>query len=146
MFNYLKWGTAVKTNDEYVLCYVSSDCDSSCPRACWFVDHMDGVWGDDWDDAPYEHNAGAPYWGDGHDGFYVYVETDLAHPYEDDNGYRAYNSKRSVQDINDSGYPWLRSTRGSKPKVNICPGTTYKEFARLIEETGGRIFAEETKR
>lgn len=27
----------------------------------YFTDNFDKQWGDDWDDAPYEHNAGTPY-------------------------------------------------------------------------------------
>lgn len=40
---------------EPVLCYVSH------PFAYFTTQPVENQWGDDWDDAPYEHNAGSPY-------------------------------------------------------------------------------------
>ena len=40
--------------DEYKLCYVDRN-------KAWFTNNFEKQWGDDWDDAPYEHNAGLPY-------------------------------------------------------------------------------------
>jgi hypothetical protein len=40
---------------EPILCYVSEN-------FAWFTTRsLEEQWGDDWDDAPYEHNAGEPY-------------------------------------------------------------------------------------
>ena len=39
---------------QYRLCYVSGN-------VMYFTDNFKNQWGDDWDDAPYEHNAGEPY-------------------------------------------------------------------------------------
>jgi hypothetical protein len=42
-------------SSEPVLCYI---------EGCWAyftTQPLDKQWGDDWDDAPYEHNAGTPY-------------------------------------------------------------------------------------
>lgn len=41
-------------NENWKLCYVSHG------RA-YFVEDFENAWGDDWNDAPYEHNAGEPY-------------------------------------------------------------------------------------
>ena len=41
----------------FKLCYVRHN-------ILYFTDSFEKQWGDDWDDAPYEHNAGEPYeWG-----------------------------------------------------------------------------------
>lgn len=42
-------------NTEPVLCYISK------PWAYFTTQKLEDQWGDDWDDAPYEHNAGEPY-------------------------------------------------------------------------------------
>ena len=36
------------------LCYCSNN-------IMYFTSDMTAQWGDDWDDCPYEHNAGKPY-------------------------------------------------------------------------------------
>ena len=36
------------------LCYLESS-------VMYFTSDIDNQWGDDWDDIPYEHNAGKPY-------------------------------------------------------------------------------------
>ena len=39
------------------LCYIDPH-----DRSAWFTScELDKQWGDDWNDAPYEHNAGEPY-------------------------------------------------------------------------------------
>ena len=40
---------------EPILCYVKG------PWAYFTTQPLKKQWGDDWDDAPYEHNAGEPY-------------------------------------------------------------------------------------
>lgn len=39
---------------KYYLCYVDGN-------KAWFTDNWEHIWGDDWNDAPYEYNAGNPY-------------------------------------------------------------------------------------
>lgn len=43
-----------KSSRVFRLCYVDG-------HVLYFTDNFSGQWGDDWDDAPYEHNAGEPY-------------------------------------------------------------------------------------
>ena len=38
----------------YKLCYVDGN-------EAWFTSDWKNQWGDDWNDRPYEHNAGSPY-------------------------------------------------------------------------------------
>jgi hypothetical protein len=40
---------------EFRLCYVNG------PFAYFTTKEVSEQWGDDWNDAPYEHNAGKPY-------------------------------------------------------------------------------------
>jgi hypothetical protein len=42
-------------DEDFMLCYVN------LPWCYFTTKPLDEQWGDDWDDAPYEHNAGEPY-------------------------------------------------------------------------------------
>lgn len=106
-------------------------------------------WGDDWNDAPYEHNAGTPYLSEGFsvepsghpDGFHVFFESDLAQPNEDDSGSEVLNSGWSVERINAGYTPWLRSHRYSrKPDVKIFAGITLLDFVNVIQAAGGAVY------
>lgn len=43
----------------FKLCYIESS--GSGGTAYFTTNDLDRQWGDDWNDAPYEHNAGSPY-------------------------------------------------------------------------------------
>lgn len=129
------------------LCYISGQ------RAYFTTRSLDEQWGDDWDDAPYEHNAGEPYPASLHyvtfsggkrvdgsdytDGvpnwriYYVLFATELQQPQE---GH--CNSPWSVADINALRVPWLASEDGT---VAIMAGITLTDFRRAIEATGGAV-------
>ena len=125
--------------DNAKLCYVSGD------WAYFTTQDVTEQWGDDWNDAPYEHNAGAPYkqcrdnrergeepW----QIFEVPFESGRVTPDE-----AILNSKYSVQDINRGDVPWLRSPSWmSEPGIPIMAGTTFKDFAGIINREGGRLF------
>lgn len=84
--------------------------------------------GDDWDDAPYEHNAGEPY---GDDITIVAFRADLVEPCD---GH--INSAWSVDDINAGAVAWLWQLGG----VAIPAGVTVSEFKVLIREAGGEVY------
>lgn len=136
-------GTIMKIieNMDAVLCYVEGNW-------AWFTTcPLDSQWGDDWNDAPYEHNAGDPYaWKP----YYLEREIPLpqyelyrvawigpyATPCED-----TMNSKFSVQMINQGDIAWLRRTWSGD--INVKPihaGITLKEFIRVMHEAGGEVF------
>ena len=124
---------------EPVLCFVKNN------RAYFTTKELSKQWGDDWNDAPYEHNAGLPYEPYGKEvGQWeiidVLFESTLVDP-----GERAYcNSVYSVEDINAGAVAWLSTpTWSSDPKIAIPAGTTIPEFKRLIRQSGGKIFVEE---
>lgn len=113
---------------DYQLCYVSGG-------DCYFANiEPSKVWGDDWNDAPYEHNAGTPY-GDKYDIFKLKIESDLIEPCE----YQT-NSPYSVEQINQGAVAWLRTDSWCETQFAIQAGTTVEEFIRIVQKHGGSIF------
>lgn len=86
------------------------------------------VWGDDWDDAPFEHNAGPPVPKEGQEFVSVRFESRLQTP--DKKGLSA-----SVQDINKGWFPWLEGSG-----YTIGAGCTLWQFREIIGKTGGRVY------
>jgi hypothetical protein len=132
---------------EPVLCFIKDN------TAYFTTQELSKQTGDDWNDAPYEHNAGRPYkpfrsipedWNE--DGTpkweisEVIFKTDLVTPEE----YHYGNSSYCVEDINAKYVPWLATAKySSDPKVTIHAGVTITEFKRLIRSAGGKIYVEE---
>jgi hypothetical protein len=123
---------------EYKLCYVSGQ------KAYFTTQDIKEQWGDDWDDAPYEHNAGIPYKYDDHDKakgkepwdiFELYYESKLETP-----NTWVSNSNYSVQDINKGAVAWLESPRYDKEGIRLYGGTTLGEFINVIKRTGGSVY------
>lgn len=105
-------------------------------------------WGDDHDDAPYEHNAGTPYTWSERSGVpqYEIMVGMFTGPLLDPAGYcNDTNSSWSVEDINQGNVPWLKSDPldnelfGS-PSVNIYAGVSPIEFAELVYVVGGCLW------
>lgn len=124
----------------YRLCYLDYN-------KAYFTSKWDEQWGDDWDDAPYEHNADRPYTHYHIDG--VEYEIKLKELYFDLNKYVTHpcdgyvNSPYSVEDINKKACPWLiiHYYEDSKEKREfVFAGTTYTEFIRIIEKYGGVVY------
>lgn len=123
--------------NDFKLCYV-------CSSRAWFTTReVTEQWGDDWDNVPYEYNAGSPYgwttW-DGEKGrekweltmihfsANLYTPADLAP--------RA-NSNFSVAMINSKLTPWLTS---EDYDVKIWAGITLPEFVKAVEATKGLVY------
>ena len=147
-------------SENHVLCYVSGS------WAYFTSKPLKEQWGDDWNDAPYEHNAGTPYgpcwhnepvhvakrgslckcsscfqdWNsDGTPGWSI-VKVAWEGPFiEPDAG--CLNSRYSVQMINSGAIAWLR-TEDIDPPIYIWGGTTIDEFITLILQVGGRVWRE----
>ena len=89
-------------------------------------------WGDDWNDSPYEHNAGTPYKEDGYEvlkiGFYV------GHKYSEPCDY-FYSNHFSVEEINCRFVPWLIPNSVKIPPV--FAGESIKDFSKKIESVNG---------
>lgn len=137
-----------------VLCYVKD-------QWAWFTTQpLSDQWGDDWNDAPYEHNAGDPYGPVWHNlPEYVEKRGELCRcgacvrDWNEDGTpkWRVYkiawdgsfeepcashwNSPYSVQAINQGAAPWLASE-----SVKISAGVTMVEFCELIRCGGGTVY------
>lgn len=105
---------------------------------------LEEQWGDDWNDAPYEHNAETPYddYYEMRDGEKVRVETEIVVvpfyiPY--DSGWAIKfpedwgccgNSPFTVQDINAGAVAWLFD---SESRTAIMAGSTPREFFEKLD-------------
>ena len=130
---------------EYKLCYMDYE-------KAWFTDDFEHQWGDDWDDAPYEHNAGEPYntWSELiEDNENIWKrkwknhQIDLKEvyyriPYINYLPYEGHeNSPYSVEDINKKKVPWLHTK-----KYDIYAGTSFEDFIKIIKEHNGEVWIE----
>lgn len=128
----------LKNYGKHRLCYVDGN------KAYFTRIPMEKQWGDDWDDAPYEHNAGEPYVEHEHDVIAVYVETgnncsELRTPC-----YGFTNSPYSVKSINNREVPWITyliySKLGSHSTNQLFAGIPLEEFAEIIWANNGIIY------
>lgn len=133
----------------YKLCYIENN------FAYFTTQDLDKQWGDDWDDAPYEHNAEEPYtpairyftadrqekvetdWNaDGSPKWEImkiaFYCPSSATPAES----AGMNSPYSVEMINNKLIPWLTVY----PDKGLFAGASIDEFVEFIEESGGEIF------
>lgn len=119
---------------EPILCYIDGS------WAYFTTQSLQKQWGDDWDDKPYEHNAGNPYGPHGNDKPWDIVKVawdgDLYPPCE---GH--LNSNWSVKDINHKCVPWL--SQPYDKSLNIWAGTKLSRFKKLIHDGGGSVYVEE---
>lgn len=125
--------------DSLRLCYVKD-------RWAYFTTvPLSEAWGDDWNDAPHDCNAGRPK-ADcvvvAFDGDLEVCGTQFGWPpasVEHPHGY-------SVEEINDGEIPWLatmqyRADRGQwDPVVRVMAGTTLAEFRRIVKAADGNVY------
>lgn len=123
--------------DNFKLCYVD------LPWCYFTTNDVSKQWGDDWNDAPYEHNAGTPYkWHDGSNDLQyeikqVSIDADLEAPCE-----HHFNSPYSVEMINSGAVPWLKSPSYASNKIEIAAGTSLDDFIELVKSIKGRVYIE----
>lgn len=130
--------------DEPVLCYI--DRRGKC--WAWFTTRqLDKQWGDDWNDAPWEHNAGEPYEFDEDDADndiepweLIRVAFDVGDEMVVPGEYQL-NSPYCVRDINRGAVAWLAPYYSDH--APILAGTTLSEFKRLIKQYGGEVYVRE---
>lgn len=123
-----------------VLCYIEGNI------AYFTTQPLAKQWGDDWNDAPYEHNAGEPYSphspeGDQWEISKLMFEGPLKTP-ADIGSPSGYRSLYSVEEINALAIAWLTpepysAKPGAKP---ILAGCTKLEFTHLVEAAGGTVY------
>lgn len=121
-------------DSELKLCYVDGN------WAYFTTQDVEKQWGDDWDDAPYEHNAEPPYESQDEEWVIerVAFESELVPPCE-----YHLNSPWSVQDINSKKTAWLRSPRWVEESIaEIFAGTRLDHFIEIMRILGGKVYRE----
>jgi hypothetical protein len=126
---------------KYKLCYIdeTSEYQDSVKTLYFSELEPEEMWGDDWDDAPYEHNAGTPYTNnyekpiEGHPNEYEQIDTIQVimtndyYPEIRTPRTGKLNSQFTVKDINQKVTPWLSIVDGDDT-THIQAGTTLEEF------------------
>ena len=115
---------------EFRLCYVDNN-------IMYFTDNFENQWGDDWNDAPYEHNAEPPYElredeecrdGYGHIRYIGYMTSwEIRTP-----NYGTINSSYSVEQINKGAVPWLYCDDAG----GLMAGATIDEAIAWLKKAG----------
>lgn len=124
-------------DNEYRLCYIDN-------HIMYFTDNFAKQWGDDWDDAPYEHNAGLPYeyrkdWPDsvnehaGHFRYLAYVATEYSWEICTPKQIPYGNNFYSVADINSGIAPWLTNLAN---KDGLMAGATIEQAIEWCHKNG----------
>ncbi len=117
---------------EYKLCYINEN-------KAYFTDSFEKQWGDDWDNAPYEYNAGEPY-----SAYYEdkkRYKIDIKELYFELPSYWDYLPYErghcySVEQINKGATAWLEAA-----DLSIKAGTSLEEFKKVVKEHNGKIYA-----
>lgn len=118
-----------KAQPTFKLCYIKGS-------FAWFTTaELSEQWGDDWDDAPYDCNAGKPYNEDGVELMQIAFETELQTPAD-----IAFNSRYSVKDINSGAIPWLQDYYCKDSVDKIMAGASPEEFTEMILKHGGMVY------
>lgn len=121
--------------DELLLCYVEGS-------FAWFTSHFHEEWGDDWDDAPYEHNAGPPY------GYHHSKTGDVVNHYVTKVAFDGpfdqpcsdhVNSHYSVATINAGAVGWL-TVWPPRPGGSLFGGASLGAFIEFVEAAGGNVY------
>ena len=137
----------LKEDKKFELCYVDGN-------KVYFTSDWEHQWGDDWDDSPYEYNAGNPYdsWTEIIEDKSGVIETHSRtvreHKIELKTLYYEFpcecvklpcdnytNSPYSVADINKGVVAWIVGE-----KFVIHAKTTFEDFIKIMEENNGIIY------
>jgi hypothetical protein len=143
---------------DFKLCYIENG------TAYFTTQELSEQWGDDWDDAPYESNAGTPY--RPHIRYFADGRSEKIAEYWNEDGtpmweiqkvkFDCYNLdspadkgyKVSVMEINAGAVAWLYGTTkdsdGNRIHITVLAGDTIDEFKQKIRQMGGKIYVEET--
>lgn len=131
-------------NKKFELCYVDGN-------KAYFTNDFENCWGDDFDDIPYEHNAGEPYdyWSELiEDNEDIFKRKYIHHPielkelfYEFPNEWvklpcdAHLNSPYSVEMINKGAIAWITGENFIIPAK-----TEYNKFIEIVQKNGGIVY------
>lgn len=139
--------------DTAVLCYVKGPWhgDEHAGRTAYFTTRaLADQWGDDWNDAPYDCNAGTPYlWDPWHDGSqralqrWTVFEVEFTGPFDTPAGV-AFNTPFSVQDVNSGIVAWLwaddpKDERRVPARIVVPAGANFAAFREAVGRAGGTV-------
>ncbi len=150
--------------EKYKLCFVE-DYDNDEPHLLklYFTPlSLEDQWGDDWDDAPYEHNAEPPYtqnykaeslgvW----DGCAHYPKIEIKTLFLEISDWNQEfftprtgysNSRYSVQDINLGMVPWVTVKEFGKPNIYLRAGMEYSSLIKQCQEIGIKVYVEKRRK
>lgn len=122
----------LKDKGDYKLCYIKNN-------FAYFTNlPLSEQWGDDWNDSPYEHNAGEPSYESenqiikiAYDGYDTETPADKS----------GYNSSYSVEMINSGAVAWLTGYDYKEEKyISLLAGSTIEEFADKLNKIGEKIY------
>ena len=104
-------------SEKYKLCYIENN-------LMYFTDNIEQVHGDDWNDAPYEHNATPP--------FNEYVREIIAYEPTWEITQACDRASYCILDVNRGAVPWLfhRSAGG------LMGGTSYPDTITWLRKAG----------
>lgn len=135
---------------DFKLCYVDSSEYTGEPMTLYFteLDDVTQQWGDDWDDAPYEHNAGTPYEHDYNqpeqgvkDGRGIYPRIKI-YKIMLTGGHnimtprtKQLNSPYTVEDINKGIVPWLTIIDKKDKAIYVKAGTTLRDTLKALSKS-----------
>lgn len=117
------------TNANYKLCYVE-EFGYDYATLYYASTDAENVWGDDWNDVPYEHNAGGPY-DDRSD--YDIVKVTIKGCFKTPS-YGYINSPYSVEMINEGDVPWIEFTDYNEYNEKLFANSTLKDLLKLEEQ------------
>lgn len=119
---------------KWKLCYVEGN------FAYFTTQELSEQQGDDWDNVPYENNAGEPYYpkeGDDWEILKVAYEGKFYLPHEE------FSIGCSVEHINSGIIAWLSTSKYETPEhgyISIPAGVPLYEFIELIKKGGGQVY------
>lgn len=131
--------------DALKLCYVENGI------AYFTTAELGDQTGDDWEDKPYQHNAGPPYewrpsmleWRLGADlphgiSYYQLACCRFTGPFLEPKDF--YESWISVDEINQYRIPWVKTNEFVDNAISIYAGTTPLDFYKAIHDVGGQLW------
>ena len=110
------------TINDFKLCYFKNN-------FAYFTSDFENQTGDDWNDAPFDSNAGIPYDHKGTIVFKIALYGDFSSAQDDQ-----YSRPTSVDDINKGFIPWLDNGWNSDTTWTIHGGISYLEFLKHCDK------------
>lgn len=121
--NKLLFNDWLKGNEDYKLCLILEN-------VAYFTNiPLEEQTGDDWDDSPYDCNAGRPY--SRSDDQIIEIMFD-SHYEESPSGF--HRDWVSVDFVNSGKLPWIRSACWRNVKFEIFAGASIKEFVEKLRQ------------